>query len=231
MAIDIQDQELLSQLAQSIKSLGALEVSEATVPWCKSAMALLQSAHAEFEAMVDQEHREESEAHGAMAQMEQARRELDALFVDILAALDVMLGQHQLSHKAHDTNHVEVTHFVNRYHAGEFEALRDVQALHVVREASGHLALCLDEDLKSRLAQQLDDVVFRLKSARMSAVNEGSEAVDAYGDLLEGRSIARVCYLTARDLVSAALRFEDRHEELDGVMPPMRDVITVGVVF
>ena len=40
--------------------------------------------------------------------------------------------------------------------------------------------------------------------------------------------MARVCYLTARDLVSASLRFEARHEDLDTIIPPISDILKVG---
>ena len=199
------------------------EATEATRPWMESAVGILESAWEAFEALVHREDIEELEAHGALAELRGARRGLDRAFEDVLAALDIELGELRLSRQEGSQQvQTELAHFLNNYHGGEFESLRTRQAMEVAEQARAHLEqLDGPQAVRARVERALESV----RAAREVAAGEGAEAVSAYTELVEGRSLARVCYLTGRDLVSAALRFDGVHDELDELIPPIADVV------
>lgn len=223
MAIDRDDERLLEALTTSIEQVGALEVSELSRGWVASASDLLVSTHEAFKALVEREDLEELEAHDALGGLRRARAELNRAFGDATAALDIRLGELRL---AHDESSAEacraLAHFLNHYHGGEFESLRARKAKQVAAQA---YELIRDHGASSLVGSRLERAIDGVERSREEAASEGAEAVTAYGDLVEGRSVARVCYLASRDLVSAALRFEGRHEDLDEVIPPIADVL------
>lgn len=228
MAIDRDDEYLLRALNESMERVEALELMEVTGEWRQTAIALLSSATQEFEELVHREDLEELEAQEALALLRDTRQGLDRAFQDALSHLDIYLGEQRLKH---DPSHQEalntLAHFLNRFHGGEFESLRTRQAISVAQEASDLLhRLGLGEGATQPLEERLNAITH----ARASAGDEGAEAIQAYAELVEGRSVARVCYLTARDLLSAALRFEGRHEELNALIPPIHDILKVGFV-
>ena len=222
MAISEQDIRLIDALQQSLQSLSAISFSEYTVPWVKSALGLIETTSEEFRAFVEREDVEELEAHEALAALRASRAGLNAAFSHAVSALDIELAQRNLAGEL-SRQDVALANMLNRFHGGEFESLRDGAALAQARAAAdffgGHPEIC------SRVLAAADT----MDAARRSAATEGKEAVEAYADLVDARSAARVCYLTARDLVSAALRFEGREDELHDVVPPISEVLPHGI--
>ena len=229
MPIDQQDLDLLERLSQAVAGLRPLPLSEATAPWQRSALALLESAYQELYTLVRQEDVEEAEALEAMQQVRRARKALDLVFADLIAALDMMRAERLLGHLQGDDQTQALAHFLARYRDGHFQSLRDAQAVSALKQGLEFLALVPASSMRQTLEDSALEAERALKLARMAAANEGAQAVDAFAQLVDGRSLARVCYLTARDLISAALRFEGRHEELDALLPLLDEARHVGV--
>lgn len=225
MARDRDDDLLLAAISESQERVSKLDVNDGTRPWIDTANELLTSASGAFMELVDREEFEELEARAALKVMREAKRTLDARFAQAIASLDVALGQARLSRTGDLEQHTALAHFISRFHQGEFESLRTRAAVKTADEALG---LLRQQDPDSQVAAALEASIDALEAAREAAGDEGAEAVEAYSELVEGRSVARVCYLTARDLVSASLRFEARHDELDTIIPPISDIIKVG---
>lgn len=224
MAIDRDDEVLLAALEASVERVGALDVSPDAEVWRASAHALLMSARDALSELVRREDLEEIEAHDALGGLRAARARLNAAFSSATASLDIWLGEARLGdHAAPEAD--QVAHFLNQYHAGEFSSLR-ARAASSVASTAVELMNVVDASATHRSALEL--AISGLRSAREAAADEGAEAVTAYGDLVEGRSVARVCYLTARDLISACLRFDGRRGELDEVIAPICDLLKVG---
>jgi hypothetical protein len=225
MARDRDDEFLMTALEESQKRVAALDISDGTRPWVDTANELLQSASQAFKELVEREDLEELEARQALQVMREAKRTLDKTFHEVIANLDIVLGKSRLAPDANREQQMALAHFISRFHQGEFESLRTRAAVKTADEALGFLQ---EYEPSSQAASALEAAIDALESAREAAGDEGAEAVEAYGELVEGRSVARVCYLTARDLVSASLRFEARHEELDTIIPPISDILKVG---
>lgn len=230
MPIDQQDFELLEQLSAGYMRVSQLELSESTEPWQRSALSLIESAHAEFKSLVEREDIEEAQALEAMQGVRAARQRLDMVFANLVAVLEIMHGEGRLEPAPSEgAEEGALAHFLARYTPGQFESLRDAQALKALEAGVSLLGGARRSELRQSLEEEAQQTRQGLKVARMSASAEGSEAVEAYAELVDGRGLAKVCYLTARDLISAALRFEGRHDELDLVLPFVDDTRTVGV--
>ncbi len=222
MAISEQDSRLIDALRQSLQSVAAVEFSEYTLPWVRSALGLLETTSDEFSKFVEREDVEEIEAHEALAALRASRADLNDAFSHAVSALDIELAQRKIAGKL-SRQDAALANMLNRFHGGEFESLRDGAALAQARAAAdffgGHPEIC------ARVLAAADT----MDAARRSAATEGAEAVEAYADLVDARSAARVCYLTARDLVSAALRFEGREDALHDAVPPINEVLPHGI--
>lgn len=230
MPIDQQDFELLEQLNGGYMRVSQLELSESTLPWQRSALSLLESAYAEFKSLVEREDIEEAQALEAMQGVRAARQRLDMVFANLLAILEVMHGEGRLTDEPRPSGgEDELGAFLARYAPGQFESMRDAQALKALDAGVALLGGARRSELRQSLEEEAQLARQGLKVARMTASAEGSEAVEAYAELVDGRGLARVCYLTARDLVSAALRFEGRHDELDLMLPFVDETRTVGI--
>lgn len=221
MAVDREDEVFLEVLRRSITAQQEAGLSAGTELWRKESRALLESAIEAFEELVSREDVEEDEAHEALRVMREARRELDDAFFELLAALDIRLGEERLSTSHDEEALLGLAQFVNRYHGGEFESLRAQGAL---RQAQRGVELGEEWGAPRAHGARMSQAIARMSQAREQAGAEGAEAVTAYADLVEGRSVAKICYLASRDLFSAALRFEGRHDELDAVMPPLSQI-------
>ncbi len=225
MGVDREDEHFLQVMTRSMARIEGGEFLPATEVWRREAVNLLTSAREALQAFVEREDIEEIEAEEALQILSQSRRDLDARCFDILAALDIRLGELRLAHQQGMEELRPLAQFLNRYHEGEFESLRHVAALSQARHA---YALGIHWSADEEVCQALDEAANAFESAREAAAKEGAEAVSAYGELVEGRSLARICYLSARDLLSAALRFEGRHDELEELMPPLSIIFRVG---
>lgn len=231
MAVAKADVTLLEALEQSAARVSELELTPDTEKWLSEAEGLLRSAHGAFAELVAAEDVEEDEAHEALDDLRAARSELNQAFEDLLAALDIGLGERRLGPPreaeavAHET---QLAHYLNRFHGGEYASLRDNMARTVIEHGVGFVSEFVSEAHRERVEREVREALDHLEGAKERAASEGAEAVAAFGELVSGRSIARVCYLTARDLVSAALRFEGRHAELDDVVAPLADVTAIG---
>ncbi len=223
MPIAEQDRRLIVALSHSLEAVSSIDFADYTRPWVESALGLLEMASDEFSKFVEQEDVEELEAHEALTGLRQSRADLDQAFSQAVSALDIELGERKLAGEL-SRQDVALAHMLNRFHGGEFESLRDGAALAQARAAAdffggGHPEICA----------RVLDAANAMDEARRSAATEGAEAVEAYAELVDARSVARVCYLTARDLVSAALRFEGRDDDLDVAVPPINEVLPHGV--
>lgn len=224
MAIDRDDEVLLAALASSVERVGVLDVSAEAEVWRASAYALLMSARDALTELVRREDLEEIEAHDALGGLRDARARLNTAFASAIVALDTWLGEARLGEQ--QTPHVErVAQFIDQCHAGEFSSLR-TRAASSVATTAVELMEAVDASATHRAGLEL--ALEGVATAREDAADEGAEAIEAYGDLVEGRSVARVCYLTARDLISAALRFDGRRGELDDIIAPITDLLKIG---
>ena len=228
MARDREDEVFLEVMVQSLKRINEGDFSQDTQRWSQEARALIESAREGLLHLVQREDLEEEEASEALASMQHHRQQLDEAFSRQLAALDIRLGEIRIAQdaSARDDYFVGLAQFLNRYHDGGFESLRTQAAISQARRAHDY---ALHYGAHEETMHQLRDALSGLEQALSTTRKEGAEAVEAYGELVEGRSMARVCYLTARDLMSATLRFEGCHDKLDWFIPSLADVLKVGV--
>lgn len=225
MAVDREDEHFIEVITQSIDRLEGGAFSDATALWRKESHSLLRSAGSALSDLVAREDIEEIEAQEALRVMRQSRGVINTHFFDVLAALDIKLGELRLAHKSEADTLKPLAQFLNRYHEGEFSSLRHVAAVSQARRAC---ELGAHWRADAGACRQLSDSVDAFEQARADVGKEGAEAVSAYGELVEGRSLARICYLSARDLMSAALRFEGRHDELESLMPSLSTIFRIG---
>lgn len=228
MARDREDEVFLGVMARSLKRLDEETFSRDTTRWTQEARALIESAREGLLHLVRREDLEEEEAREALERMQQCRQALDEAFTRILAALDIRLGEIRLARASlpQDDVLVGLAQFLNRYHDGGFESLRSQAAISQSKRAHDY---ALHYEAHEEATSGLREAMANFEGAFDTTRKEGAEAVEAYGELAEGRSMARVCYLTARDLMSAALRFEGRHDRLDWFMPSLAELFKVGM--
>lgn len=228
MPVDQQDLELLGWLDRGYERVGGLALSMSTQAWQRSALALLESAQQEFAALVEREDIEEAQALEAMQQVRIARRRLDQLAAELFAMLELLHAERQVG-RAPGQGGAQLGQFLASYAQGQLAQLRDAQALEVFQLALGFIHELPSSPMLQDVESRSNQAIAAYEQARKNVASEGAEAVDAYAELVDGRSLAAVCYLTARDLISAALRFDSRHEELDNVLPLLDLFETVGV--
>ena len=72
----------------------------------------------------------------------------------------------------------------------------------------------------------VDTAIQKAREAKDKATSEKAGAVQALSELEQVREAARERYLSARDLVSAALREAKQHDKLTQVMPGLTDVLS-----
>lgn len=225
MAIDQQDRVFMMALQQAVARVAALECGGETRGWRDAALALLESAKAGFADLVREEDREEREADEALEVLKLATRGVDEAFVRLTHALELGLSQRRMSFGFEDSRMHDLGRFLNRFHAGEFESLRPDEAVAALEQARGFAEGFVPQEHWAAIMPGVERALEQAVGARDVAAAEGVEAVAAYGRLVEGRAVARVCYLTARDLISAALRFEGAHDRLDETIPPIADAL------
>lgn len=226
MAIDQQDRVFMQALQQAVARVGALECGDETRGWRDAALGLLESARSGFASIVREEDREEREADEALELLKLATRGVDEAFMRLTHALELGLSQRRMSFGGFEDSVMhDLSRFLNRFHAGEFESLRPDEAVAALEQARGFAEGFVPQEHWAAIMPGVELALDQAVAARDVAAAEGAEAVVAYGQLVEGRAIARVCYLTARDLVSAALRFEGAHDRLDLTIPPIADAL------
>jgi hypothetical protein len=228
MPIDRQDTRLLETLEASWHRTGELEPSELTASWLASARELLHTAMDAFRTLIHREDIEEIEAMEAMTQLRDARQQLSHSFHNLLDALDQELLNRRVSHQPDELSQ-EAAHFMHDYQRGEFSSLRPNVAYDEACYARELLRRLGGQERRAAELERAQRAIEALEAARRVAGAEGAEAIEAYAELVEGRSVARVCYLSARDLVSAALRLDGQHDQLDAIIPPLSHILDEGI--
>lgn len=229
MAVDEQDERLLETIEASWSRAGELMPSELTAAWLSGARELLQTARDAFRALVEREDLEEIEAMEAMATLRLRRQELAQRFNRLLDAIEQELLNRRSAQLPLDELTREATHLLHDNQRGAFLSLRPHE---LVEEVTYAHELLRRLGAQQRRAEELDDTLRALQAleaARRAAGAEGAEAVAAYAELVEGRAVARICYLTARDLISAALRLDGQHDQLDATIPPLSTIFDEGI--
>lgn len=225
MGKDLEDIRFLEVMRQSLERLEGSESGGDTARWRQSALELLRSAEQGLHELVEREDLEEQEAEEALQALKVTRRELDLEFFRVITALDVRLGELRISGEMEPEELIALGQFLNRYHDGSFRGLRSAAA---ISQAQRAYELAVHYRVPGDEVERISERVEYMRAALSSTTKEGAEAIEAYGELVEGRSMARVCYMTARDLVSASLRFEGEHERLDWYIPSLGDIFMVG---
>jgi hypothetical protein len=229
MPVDEQDKRLLETIEASWCRAGELMPSELTAAWLSGARELLQTAQESFRALVEREDLEEIEAMDAVQVLRQRRHELAQCFTRLLDAIEQELLNRRSAQQPLDELTREATHLLHDNQRGAFLSLRPHE---LVEEVTYAHELLRRLGAQHRRAEELDNTqraLEALEAARRAAGAEGAQAVAAYAELVEGRAVARVCYLAARDLISAALRLDGQHNLLDATIPPLSAIFDEGI--
>jgi hypothetical protein len=230
MAVDAQDKRLLDALDASWHSTGELEPSELTASWLASARELLKTALDSYRDLIRREDIEEIEAMDAMGALRASRNMLSQSFKSLLDAIEQELLNRRAAQLPADELTQEAAHFLHDYQLGAFASLRPEAAYEEASYARELLRRLGAQERRANELERAHRAMEAIESARRVAGAEGAEAVEAYAHLVEGRAIARVCYLAARDLVSAALRLDGQHDQLDKIIPPLSIVLDEAIV-
>lgn len=217
MTISVHDERLLSGKEQTLEALREVEFENKQA---QSAVEIgcrvLEESIEEYEKAIQRE--DLTDEVREMLQ-EPRGRAADAL-VRVYYTLKRQYAERRARGEALTDQDRKVEEFLRNLSPTEYITTSFPTAVSALEQAVDFASQHLPEDLTKISESALD----RADRARDRIEEIGERALQAYSNLEEARERAKSRYLAVRELTSAALRIEDRYDELNQIAPPVSDV-------
>lgn len=217
MSISVHDKRLLVGMKRTSKACGDLEVeSEKAAAAIGIAEAVLGESIEEYRKAI---RREDLTDEVREVLREPRGRASDAL-VRVYYTLKRQHAERRARGKALTERDKKVENFLRNLSPTEYVTASFPAAVSALERAVDFANEKLPEDVVDLSQTALD----RAREAREQLEELGERALRAYSNLEEARERAKTKYLAVRELVSAALRLEERFDELNDVAPPVSEI-------
>lgn len=150
-------------------------------------------------------------------------RTADAL-IQVYDALKRQYAERRARGEALREGDRKVERLLRNLSPAESLATKFPEAMSALKGAADFASERLPEDVVDLSAMALH----RARDAGRRLEKLGERALRAYSNIEGAREQAKSNYLAVRDMISAACRLEGRYGELDGLVPPISDVIRAG---
>lgn len=225
MAIAVTDTRLLEGLSSAVQSVKGLDLSGNADAIRDIAVQLLQENLDALKAAVAKEDKEEVEALEADLKLSDHRSTVDEAFSRLYLALHSGVLARRLAGDG-DTDVEDLSHYLNSQSPSSFAASGLDRAIAGLERARGYADKYVPDAVRDDVNGFVDAAIEKAREAKDKATSEKAGAVQALSELEQVREAARERYLSARDLVSAALREAKQHDKLAQVMPGLTDVLS-----
>lgn len=218
MAIAVIDTRLLEGTREALHGARALDLPGRAAAIRDLAVALLSESHGALQAAVAAEDAEETEALEAEHDLRTHRAALDDAFGRLYFALHAGVLARRAS-GALDADAEELSHYLDRESPSGFAATRLAAAISQLERARGYADRYVPEAFRADVLPRVDAALDGARAAHTRVTHERAAAVQALARLDAVRDSSREAYLSARDLLSAALRLAGQHDSLGQLMP------------
>lgn len=219
MAISVNDRRLNAGKKQTLKKLEELQVeSEEARSIVQTARTVLGKSIEEYKKAL---RREDLTDEVREILKEPRGRASDAL-VQVYYTLKRQYAERRARGEPISEQDQKVEKFLRNLSPTEYITASFPTAVSALERAIDFANENLPEDVVNFSESALD----RAKEARGRLEDLGERALRAYSDLEDAREEAKSNYLAVRELVSAALRLEDRFDELNEIAPPVSAIMS-----
>lgn len=217
MTISVHDERLLSGKERTLEALRAAEFDdEQASAAIQIAIEVLEESVQEYEQAIE---REDLTDEVREILQEPRGRTSDAL-VQVYYTLKRQYAERRARGEALTEQDRKVEEFLRNLSPTEYITTSFPTAFSALEQAVDFASQNLPEDL----TQLSESALERAREARERIEEIGERALRAYSNLEKARERAKSKYLAVRELTSAALRIEDRYDELNTIAPPVSDV-------
>ena len=224
MAVAVTDTRLLEGLTNTIQSSKALDLSGNAAAIRDIATQLMAEDLAALKAAVEKEDKEEVQAVEAAHALADHRTTMDEAFSRLYLALHSGILQRRLA--GEEGAEVEdLSHYLSQQNPSSFAAASLERAIAGLERSRAFADKYVPDNVRDEVNSFVDSALQKARAAKEKSTGEKAEAVQALGDLEKIREATRDRYLSARDLIGAALREAQQHDKLPQVMPALREVL------
>ncbi len=221
MTVAVTDTRLLEGLAAAVKNTQSLALTGHAAGIRDIAVGLLKEGLGAFEAAVAAENRAELDALEDEHDLPERRVALNEAFGRLYLALQSGVLQRRIKGQPEPQ---DLSHYLTQNTPATFAAIGLDRAIEGLDRARGFALPYVPTNIQDGLSSVVDDAIAKARAQREKVMQ--TQSGDAQLTELERiREHARERYLSARDLVGAALREAKNYDALPEVMPGLTDVL------
>lgn len=224
MAISKQDRRMLAALrAATTRLRTAASTTELAAQVRAIALTVVETAADQLGAAVEDEDVRDVRAERAVDARVRAFEDLESAYRRLFAGLT--LGVSLARVRGEETDEVaQLKVYLSETPPSRLRAAGFGHGLQTVRTALRFLDDFVPESERAGLREVVEAALAHADEAFSEAERRKQEAADALSTLQEARAHAEAAYLSARDLIAAALRMEGRRDRLNAVLPTLVSV-------
>ncbi len=221
------DARLLEGFARGLNGIRGMTLSGKAAAIRDLAARVLEEGNSELKTAVEQEDREEVESLEARRELQRERAGMDEAFTRLYLALHGGILQRRLAgDPGQDAK--ELMGYLSSQNPSLFASATLATGLSALKRARAFADRYVPDNYREAVTAFVDSAVERVETAKAKYETEEVEAIQSLANLEKARQRATEKYLTARDLVSAAMRDSGQLDKIGQVLPPLRDVLSPG---